>query len=222
MDFKPAKRSGASAEPATSNQQQQQQEQQPPPAAAAAGAAGAGAATNSSSRSSRSSNQQEQQQQQQENNTSDTRATPRTRHFTGYPTGYSPAAAPPAYAHSIYHTGNAAFPQDSHQGAYYTQPVYAAAQPHVIHHTTVVQPNSLPSTLYPAQVPAGAPSPAPAPAPRSGALPMGMVSGTTMAMSTGTLLTTPQSTQHMGAPSVTMPTYRPQGAPGYSYVTPHW
>ncbi|CAL8398845.1 unnamed protein product [Boreogadus saida] len=233
---------------------------------------------------------------------------PKNITYAGYPTGYSAAAVPQAYAHSVYHTGNAAFPQVlllkqgwpqasmemagaqegpydpaldagsdgrqyqasatafrytagtpykvnpmqstgapppyspsanpyqmypirsiypqqnlyAQQGAYYTQPVYAAAQPHVIHHTTVVQPNSLPSTLYPTQVPNGAPSPSPAPAPRSGALPMGMVSGTTMAMSTGTLLTTPQSTQHMGAPSVTMPTYRPQGAPGYSYVTPHW
>ncbi|XP_030217370.1 myelin-associated neurite-outgrowth inhibitor isoform X2 [Gadus morhua] len=190
---------------------------------------------------------------------------PKNITYAGYPTGYSAAAVPQAYAHSVYHTGNAAFPQGytagtpykvnpmqstgapppyspsanpyqmypirsiypqqnlyAQQGAYYTQPVYAAAQPHVIHHTTVVQPNSLPSTLYPTQVPTGAPSPSPAPAPRSGALPMGMVSGTTMAMSTGTLLTTPQSTQHMGAQSVTMPTYRPQGAPGYSYVTPHW
>lgn len=65
------------------------------------------------------------------------------------------------------------------QGAYYTQPVYAA-QPHVIHHTTVVQPNSIPSTaLYPA--------PVPVPAPRNnGMAAMGMVAGTTMAMSAGT------------------------------------
>lgn len=64
------------------------------------------------------------------------------------------------------------------QGAYYTQPVYAA-QPHVIHHTTVVQPNSIPSTaLYPA--------PVPVPAPRNnGMAAMGMVAGTTMAMSAG-------------------------------------
>lgn len=66
------------------------------------------------------------------------------------------------------------------QGAYYTQPVYAA-QPHVIHHTTVVQPNSIPSTaLYPA--------PVPVPAPRNnGMAAMGMVAGTTMAMSAGTV-----------------------------------
>lgn len=64
------------------------------------------------------------------------------------------------------------------QGAYYTQPVYAA-QPHVIHHTTVVQPNSIPSTaLYPA--------PVPVPAPRNNGMhTMGMVAGTTMAMSAG-------------------------------------
>lgn len=66
----------------------------------------------------------------------------------------------------------------SQQGAYYTQPVYAA-QPHVIHHTTVVQPNSIPSTaLYPA--------PVPVPTPRNNSIPaMGMVAGTTMAMSAG-------------------------------------
>lgn len=70
----------------------------------------------------------------------------------------------------------------SQQGAYYTPPVYAA-QPHVIHHTTVVQPNSIPSTaLYPA--------PVPVPAPRNnGMAAMGMVAGTTMAMSAGGSLT---------------------------------
>lgn len=50
-----------------------------------------------------------------------------------------------------------------------------AAQPHVIHHTTVVQPNSIPSAIYPA----------PVPAPRSNGVAMGMVAGTTMAMSAG-------------------------------------
>lgn len=62
----------------------------------------------------------------------------------------------------------------SSQGAYYTQPVYAA-QPHVIHHTTVVQPNSIPSAIYPA----------PVAAPRTNGVAMGMVAGTTMAMSAG-------------------------------------
>uniref|UniRef100_A0A8B9KNK1 Family with sequence similarity 168 member A n=1 Tax=Astyanax mexicanus TaxID=7994 RepID=A0A8B9KNK1_ASTMX len=95
-------------------------------------------------------------------------------------------------------------------GAYYTQPVYAA-QPHVIHHTTVVQPNSIPSAIYPA----------PVAAPRPNGVAMGMVAGTTMAMSAGTLLTTPQHTP-IGPHPVTVPTYRPQGTPGYSYVPPHW
>ncbi|KAF2974217.1 hypothetical protein EK904_013675, partial [Melospiza melodia maxima] len=61
-----------------------------------------------------------------------------------------------------------------YKGAYYTQPVYAA-QPHVIHHTTVVQPNSIPSAIYPA----------PVAAPRTNGVAMGMVAGTTMAMSAG-------------------------------------
>lgn len=65
----------------------------------------------------------------------------------------------------------------SSQGAYYTQPMYAA-QPHVIHHTTVVQPNSMPSAIYPAQVQAQ----------RSNGVAMGMVAGTTMAMSAGNTL----------------------------------
>ncbi|XP_025065156.1 protein FAM168A isoform X1 [Alligator sinensis] len=98
----------------------------------------------------------------------------------------------------------------SRQGAYYTQPVYAA-QPHVIHHTTVVQPNSIPSAIYPA----------PVAAPRTNGVAMGMVAGTTMAMSAGTLLTTPQHTA-IGAHPVSVPTYRAQGTPTYSYVPPHW
>lgn len=59
------------------------------------------------------------------------------------------------------------------KGAYYSQPVFA--QPHVIHHTTVVQPNSLPSAIYPAPVPAARPN----------SVPVGMLSGSTMAMSAG-------------------------------------
>lgn len=61
------------------------------------------------------------------------------------------------------------------QGTYYTQPLYAAP-PHVIHHTTVVQPNGMPATMYPA----------PLPPPRGSGMTMGMVAGTTMAMSAGT------------------------------------
>ncbi|KAL3057254.1 protein FAM168A isoform X3 [Trematomus bernacchii] len=160
----------------------------------------------------------------------------------GYPPGYSAGTqykvpptqsngAPPPYTPSPtpYQTAmypiRSAYPQQNlyAQGAYYTQPVYAA-QPHVIHHTTVVQPNSIPSAaLYPAPVPVQAPR-------NQGMAAMGMVAGTTMAMSAGTarllaptwtLLTTPQHAQIGGHP-VTVPTYRPQGTPGYSYVPPHW
>lgn len=60
------------------------------------------------------------------------------------------------------------------QGTYYTQPLYAAP-PHVIHHTTVVQPNGMPAAMY-------AP---PIPPPRPNSVAMGMVAGTTMAMSAG-------------------------------------
>lgn len=62
------------------------------------------------------------------------------------------------------------------QGTYYTQPLYAAP-PHVIHHTTVVQPNGMPAAMY------GAPMQAP----RPNGVAMGMVAGTTMAMSAGEL-----------------------------------
>ncbi|XP_067084684.1 protein FAM168A-like [Osmerus mordax] len=91
----------------------------------------------------------------------------------GAPPPYSPSPNP--YATAMYPI-RSAYPQQNlyTQGAYYTQPVYAA-QPHVIHHTTVVQPNSIPSALYPP----------PVPAPRSNAVAMGMVAGTTMAMSAG-------------------------------------
>ncbi|XP_016777069.1 protein FAM168A isoform X5 [Pan troglodytes] len=137
------------------------------------------------------------------------------------PPPYSPSPNP--YQTAMYPI-RSAYPQQNlyAQGAYYTQPVYAA-QPHVIHHTTVVQPNSIPSAIYPA----------PVAAPRTNGVAMGMVAGTTMAMSaassgysslsgcSGTLLTTPQHTA-IGAHPVSMPTYRAQGTPAYSYVPPHW
>uniref|UniRef100_A0A8C3FME3 Family with sequence similarity 168 member A n=1 Tax=Chrysemys picta bellii TaxID=8478 RepID=A0A8C3FME3_CHRPI len=125
------------------------------------------------------------------------------------PPPYSPSPNP--YQTAMYPI-RSAYPQQNlyAQGAYYTQPVYAA-QPHVIHHTTVVQPNSIPSAIYPA----------PVTAPRTNGVAMGMVAGTTMAMSAGTLLTTPQHTA-IGAHPVSVPTYRAQGAPTYSYVPPHW
>uniref|UniRef100_A0A8V0XDZ0 Family with sequence similarity 168 member A n=1 Tax=Gallus gallus TaxID=9031 RepID=A0A8V0XDZ0_CHICK len=86
------------------------------------------------------------------------------------PPPYSPSPNP--YQTAMYPI-RSAYPQQNlyTQGAYYTQPVYAA-QPHVIHHTTVVQPNSIPSAIYPA----------PVAAPRTNGVAMGMVAGTTMAM----------------------------------------
>lgn len=112
------------------------------------------------------------------------------------------------------------FPQQNpyaqQQGTYYTQPLYAAP-PHVIHHTTVVQPNGMPAAMY-------APAIAP-PQPRHNGVAMGMVAGTTMAMSAGmyqgTLLTTHSPTPVPPHP-VTVPTYRPPGTPTYSYVPPQW
>lgn len=60
------------------------------------------------------------------------------------------------------------------QGTYYTQPLYAAP-PHVIHHTTVVQPNGMPAAMYAPHIPPN----------RHNGVAMGMVAGTTMAMSAG-------------------------------------
>ncbi|XP_034067909.1 myelin-associated neurite-outgrowth inhibitor isoform X5 [Gymnodraco acuticeps] len=102
------------------------------------------------------------------------------------------------------------------QGAYYTQPLYAAP-PHVIHHTTVVQPNGMHAAMYTPQMHPQ----------RHNSVAMGMVAGTTMAMSAGehrlkgTLLTT-QSPASVNPHQVTMPTYRPPGTPSYSYVPPQW
>uniref|UniRef100_A0A8B9H159 Family with sequence similarity 168 member A n=1 Tax=Astyanax mexicanus TaxID=7994 RepID=A0A8B9H159_ASTMX len=166
-------------------------------------------------------------------------ANPKNMAYPGYPAGYPTTA--PAYTPNIYQTAlsvpptqsngapppysaspnpystamypiRSAYPQQNlyAQGAYYSQPMFA--QPHVIHHTTVVQPNSLPSAIYPAPVSAARPN----------SVAMGMLAGSTMAMSAGPLLTTPQHTQHIGAHPVTVPTYRQQGTPGYSYVPPHW
>ncbi|XP_068437328.1 myelin-associated neurite-outgrowth inhibitor [Clinocottus analis] len=95
------------------------------------------------------------------------------------------------------------------QGTYYTQPLYAAP-PHVIHHTTVVQPNGMPAAMYQQMPPQ-----------RHNSVAMGMVAGTTMAMSAGTLLTT-QSPASVNPHQVSMPTYRHPGTPGYSYVPPQW
>lgn len=122
------------------------------------------------------------------------------------------------------------------QGAYYTQPLYAAP-PHVIHHTTVVQPNGMPAAMYAPHIPPN----------RHNGVAMGMVAGTTMAMSagerglllpfpassdgpsftsllsvpSGTLLTSP-SPAPVTPHQVTMPTYRTPGTPSYSYVPPQW
>uniref|UniRef100_A0A8C0N0V6 Family with sequence similarity 168 member B n=1 Tax=Canis lupus familiaris TaxID=9615 RepID=A0A8C0N0V6_CANLF len=84
------------------------------------------------------------------------------------------SSSPNPYQTAVYPV-RSAYPQQSpyaQQGTYYTQPLYAAP-PHVIHHTTVVQPNGMPATVYPA----------PIPPPRGNGVTMGMVAGTTMAMS---------------------------------------
>ncbi|XDA72443.1 hypothetical protein R6Z07M_002713 [Ovis aries] len=102
------------------------------------------------------------------------------------------SSSPNPYQTAVYPV-RSAYPQQSpyaQQGTYYTQPLYAAP-PHVIHHTTVVQPNGMPATVYPA----------PIPPPRGNGVTMGMVAGTTMAMSAGTLLTAHSPTP-LCAPSV--------------------
>ncbi|XP_031307041.1 myelin-associated neurite-outgrowth inhibitor isoform X3 [Camelus dromedarius] len=122
------------------------------------------------------------------------------------------SSSPNPYQTAVYPV-RSAYPQQSpyaQQGAYYTQPLYAAP-PHVIHHTTVVQPNGMPATMYPA----------PIPPPRGNGVTMGMVAGTTMAMSAGTLLTAHSPTPVAPHP-VTVPTYRAPGTPTYSYVPPQW
>ncbi|KAJ8392605.1 hypothetical protein AAFF_G00074830 [Aldrovandia affinis] len=134
----------------------------------------------------------------------------------GFPVGYAPAYSPNMYpgANPAFHTGytpgtpykmscspttgavppyssspnpyqtamyqmRSSYPQPNpyaqQQGAYYTQPLYAAP-PHVIHHTTVVQPNGMQAAMYAPQIPQ----------PRGNGVTMGMVAGTTMAMSAGT------------------------------------
>ncbi|XP_059748233.1 myelin-associated neurite-outgrowth inhibitor isoform X2 [Bos javanicus] len=122
------------------------------------------------------------------------------------------SSSPNPYQTAVYPV-RSAYPQQSpyaQQGTYYTQPLYAAP-PHVIHHTTVVQPNGMPATVYPA----------PLPPPRGNGVTMGMVAGTTMAMSAGTLLTAHSPTPVAPHP-VTVPTYRAPGTPTYSYVPPQW
>ncbi|TEA35563.1 hypothetical protein DBR06_SOUSAS8910041, partial [Sousa chinensis] len=122
------------------------------------------------------------------------------------------SSSPNPYQTAVYPV-RSAYPQQSpyaQQGTYYPQPLYAAP-PHVIHHTTVVQPNGMPATVYPAAIPP----------PRGNGVTMGMVAGTTMAMSAGTLLTAHSPTPVAPHP-VTVPTYRAPGTPTYSYVPPQW
>lgn len=122
------------------------------------------------------------------------------------------SSSPNTYQTAIYPV-RSAYPQQSpyaQQGTFYTQHLYAAP-PHVIHHTTVVQPNGMPATVYPAPIPPL----------RGNGVTMGMVAGTTMAMSAGTLLTAHSPTPVAPHP-VTVPTYRGPGMPAYSYVPPQW
>ncbi|XP_070265320.1 myelin-associated neurite-outgrowth inhibitor isoform X2 [Myotis yumanensis] len=122
------------------------------------------------------------------------------------------SSSPNPYQTAVYPV-RSAYPQQSpyaQQGTFYTQHLYAAP-PHVIHHTTVVQPNGMPATMYSA----------PIPPPRGNGVTMGMVAGTTMAMSAGTLLTAHSPTPVAPHP-VTVPTYRGPGTPTYSYVPPQW
>ncbi|XP_059975267.1 LOW QUALITY PROTEIN: myelin-associated neurite-outgrowth inhibitor [Mesoplodon densirostris] len=112
------------------------------------------------------------------------------------------------------HPLRSAYPQQSahaQQGTYYPQPLYAVP-PHVIHHTTVVQPNGMLATV----------SPAPIPLPRGNGVTMGTVAGTIIAMSAGTLLTAAHSPTPVAPHPVTVPTYRAPGTPTYSYVPPQW
>uniref|UniRef100_A0A4W5Q9H3 Family with sequence similarity 168 member B n=1 Tax=Hucho hucho TaxID=62062 RepID=A0A4W5Q9H3_9TELE len=114
-----------------------------------------------------------------------------------FPTGYAPgtpfkmscspttgavppySSSPNPYPAAVYPV-RSTYPQQNpytqHQGTYYAQPLYAAP-PHVIHHTTVVQPNGMPAAMY-------APPMHHQPRPHNGVA-MGMVAGTTMAMSAG-------------------------------------
>uniref|UniRef100_A0A8C7ZT72 Family with sequence similarity 168 member B n=1 Tax=Oryzias sinensis TaxID=183150 RepID=A0A8C7ZT72_9TELE len=118
------------------------------------------------------------------------------------------SSSPNPYSAAVYPVRSTYAQQNPYaqQGTYYTQPLYAAP-PHVIHHTTVVQPNGMPAAVYAPPIPPARPN----------GVAMGMVAGTTMAMSAGTLLTTP-SAPH----AVTMPTYRTPGTASYSYVPPQW
>ncbi|KAJ0023067.1 hypothetical protein NQD34_015201 [Periophthalmus magnuspinnatus] len=130
--------------------------------------------------------------------------------YTSSPNPYQAAVYPVRSTYPQQNPYAQALIPSQQQGTYYTQPLYAAP-PHVIHHTTVVQPNGMPATMFAPHIPPHRPN----------GVPMGMVAGTTMAMSAGTLLTTPSPAPVAPHP-VTMPTYRPAGTPSYSYVPPQW
>ncbi|XP_061778288.1 myelin-associated neurite-outgrowth inhibitor isoform X2 [Nerophis ophidion] len=160
----------------------------------------------------------------------------------GFPVGY--AAAAPAYTPGVYTGANPAFSSGYAPGTPFkmscspntgtvppysssTNPYQAAvypvrstypqhnpyAQALIPSQQQVVQPNGMPAAMY-------APPIAP---PRNNGVAMGMVAGTTMAMSAGTLLSTPSPAPAALAPHpVTMPTYRHAGTHSYSYVPSQW
>ncbi|CAN0381933.1 unnamed protein product [Lampetra fluviatilis] len=108
--------------------------------------------------------------------------------------------------------------------AFYPQPVYAAAPPQVIHHTTVVQPNGVSAALYP-------PVPQPLGHGRHALPPLGLITGTMAMSAVGrpasvspphrdcAVLTTPQGTP-VGPQQLS--TYRSGGSPGYGYLPTQW
>ncbi|XP_021574060.1 myelin-associated neurite-outgrowth inhibitor [Carlito syrichta] len=125
-----------------------------------------------------------------------------------FPMGY--AAAAPAYSPNMYPGANPTFQTVEPGGPCRSKCLRAKAGAGAAL-ATVVQPNGLPATVYPAPI---------AP-PRGNGVTMGMVAGTTMAMSAGALLTAHSPTPVAPHP-VTVPTYRAPGTPTYSYVPPQW
>ncbi|XP_006865705.1 PREDICTED: myelin-associated neurite-outgrowth inhibitor-like [Chrysochloris asiatica] len=127
-----------------------------------------------------------------------------------------PYSSSPNPSQTAVYPVRSAYPQQSpyaQQGTYYTQPLYTAP-PHVIHHITVVPPNGMPATVYPTPMP---------PTRGNGVtmVTMGMVAGTTVAMSAGPLLNAHSPTSIAPHP-VTVPTYRAPETPTYSYMPPPW
>uniref|UniRef100_A0A8C4QQP7 Myelin-associated neurite-outgrowth inhibitor n=1 Tax=Eptatretus burgeri TaxID=7764 RepID=A0A8C4QQP7_EPTBU len=134
----------------------------------------------------------------------------------GPPPAYQPSPGPSAYHPFTFYpvrSPYAAQAQFAQPGMYLAPTLYAPAPAHVIHHTTVVQPNGLPAQVYPQLA-----------APRTHpALSLTGHPSSSIAMATaGSMLAAPTMTPIAGQPMAVGAYRAAPGLPAYTCVQPPW